>query len=105
MCKVCPCTKGDGYSSDGWLIHCPACNRNHFIPKDGRWTFNGNQFKPTFTPSVNESCNAPGPKQHPRIPYSCCHYIITDGMIQFCTDCTHALAGQSLELPDVVLRD
>jgi hypothetical protein len=31
----------------------------------------------------------------------CCHSIITDGKIQFCGDCTHALAGKIVDLPDI----
>lgn len=98
MAKVHPALKTNGYSCDGWLIKCPACKRYHFIPGDGRWTFNGDNERPTFRPSVNESCNAPGPNHRPKIPYTRCHYIITNGKIQFCDDCTHELKNQTVEL-------
>jgi hypothetical protein len=29
-----------------------------------------------------------------------CHSFVTDGKIQFLGDCTHALAGQTVELPE-----
>ena len=29
-----------------------------------------------------------------------CHYFIRDGMIEFCPDSPHALAGQTVELPE-----
>ena len=30
-----------------------------------------------------------------------CHSFVTDGRIQFLSDCTHALAGQTVDLPDI----
>jgi len=29
-----------------------------------------------------------------------CHSFVTDGRIQFLGDCTHTLAGQTVDLPD-----
>lgn len=104
MAKVVPYSQEDGFSNNGWAINCPGCNRRHYIPDNGIWKFNGNVDRPTFKPSVNESCNAPGPKHQPGIPYSRCHFIITDGMIQFCADCTHNHAGETLPMLDIVLQ-
>ena len=33
-------------------------------------------------------------------PASRCHTVITDGRIAFQPDCWHALAGQTVEMPD-----
>lgn len=76
-----------------------------------RWGWNGNVERPTFTPSVlvtgvkrltDEQLAAwmrgeplPEPVQQR------CHTFVTDGRIQFLGDCTHALAGQTVDLPDV----
>jgi hypothetical protein len=30
-----------------------------------------------------------------------CHTFITDGTVQFLSDCSHALAGQTLDLPEL----
>lgn len=30
-----------------------------------------------------------------------CHSFIRDGRIEFLSDCTHALAGQTVDLPDI----
>ena len=30
-----------------------------------------------------------------------CHSFVTDGRIQFLADCTHPLAGQTVDLPEV----
>lgn len=59
------------------------------------WTFNGDLDRPTFTPSVLTEQPMPGGKMHR------CHSYVTDGRIQFLGDCTHALAGQTVDLPDV----
>ena len=34
-----------------------------------------------------------------------CHTFVTDGRIQFLGDCTHALAGQTVDLPDWPVRN
>lgn len=73
------------------LIFCPGCECGHGY--DARWQFNGDFEHPTFTPSyVVRSGNALGD--------TVCHSFVTDGKIQFLGDCTHALAGQTVDLPD-----
>lgn len=64
------------------------------------WGFNGDFERPTFTPSILsrwEEWQGEGvpPKQH------ICHSFVTDGRIQFLADCTHALAGQTVDLPEL----
>ena len=81
-------------------FRCPGCGRAHHVgvapPAPLIWGFNGNGDAPTFTPSV--FVNAPGKFHHPGVPS--CHSFVTDGRIQFLNDCTHALAGQTVDLPD-----
>lgn len=80
-------------SHGGWLVERPACGFGHLF--DGRWTFNGNEEHPTFTPSmlVHDNPNIPDRKR--------CHSFVTDGRIQFLGDSGHALAGQTVELPEI----
>lgn len=66
---------------------CPACDKMHRIPD--RWAFNGNLDRPTFTPSLRHT-NGQG---------WCCHYRLTDGVLNFCADCSHAMSGKSVPLP------
>lgn len=101
---------------------CQGCNEMHSIKIGGgdspRWGYNGNPEKPTFTPSVlvrsghyashykpGEDCWCTHNKESPDdlISFNCqiCHTFITDGRVQFLGDCTHALAGQTLPLPDL----
>lgn len=82
---------------------CPGCDACHVVrigpAYEGQrpaWGFNGDGDKPTFTPSV--LVNAGGSLKHPTVPT--CHSFVTDGRIQFLGNCTHALAGQTVDLPD-----
>ena len=42
--------------------------------------------------------NAKHPEKPPVFVCSVCHSFVTDGKIQFLGDCTHELAGQTVEL-------
>lgn len=84
------------------------------------WSFNGNGDAPTFTPSILvravridggdaeierilDTYKLPEEREamlaDKRIN-TVCHSFVTDGRIQFLGDCTHALAGQTVDLPD-----
>jgi len=80
------------------FFKCPGCDMLHGVnvERDGppRWGWNGSVDKPTFTPSVLVRYRW-GPDQHQVV----CHSFVTDGRIQFLGDCTHALAGQTVDLP------
>lgn len=70
-------------------VYCPGCKQLHPFPPD-RWTYNGNEESPTFSPSMLIN------KDHPNR----CHSFVTDGKIIFLSDCYHELAGQTVELED-----
>ena len=77
-----------------YLFHCPGCGNSHPFEvecAERGWTWNGSMDRPTFTPSL--LCN-------PGLPENRCHSFVTDGRIQFLSDCHHALAGQTVDLPD-----
>lgn len=84
-------------AGDRLMFWCPGCDAAHAVhigSRPGpRWSYNGNPNKPTFTPSilVNPGGETPG------IPV--CHSFVTDGRIQFLSDCTHHLAGQAVDIP------
>lgn len=100
---------------DGYVgFWCPGCEGMHSIPvqpdNPNGWGFNGDYDKPTFTPSILVQAGhyAPGwqgPKcwcntDLPNCHYKCvrCHSFVTNGQIQFLSDCTHALAGKTVPL-------
>lgn len=80
------------------MFHCPGCERHHTVrvKGDGAWGWNGDVSKPTLTPSVFS--NPPGPYFVASQPS--CHSFVKDGQIQFLDDCSHALAGQTVPLPE-----
>ena len=84
--------------ADDWpTFHCPGCKRRHALPsnqhdpEDGgpSWEWNGDMDYPTFRPSVLVRWGKPA---------SICHSFVTNGMIEFLPDSTHALAGQTVPL-------
>ncbi|MFA6487699.1 MAG: DUF6527 family protein [Sideroxydans sp.] len=109
--------------NNGLMFWCPGCDGAHRIQHgsgDGpRWGWNGSADKPTFTPSIltrytkttekgeadMAEWRAGGYKKLPD-GFSfdhvnmVCHSFVTDGRIQFLGDCTHKLAGQTVDIPD-----
>lgn len=75
------------------VFRCPGCNDIHMIKVNGEgaWTWNGDEDKPTISPSILAT--------KPNSEYRC-HSFVKEGRIQFLSDCTHELAGQTVELPD-----
>lgn len=121
MAKVKKETIG-GNETGRVVFHCPACNDTHALNiVEGQhpgWSFNGDYERPTFRPSVlyqsghyftgqkdESGCWCKYNREHPDnpAPFTCtrCHSFVTDGRIQYLTDCTHALAGQTIDLPDI----
>lgn len=89
MIKAKALTDGNG-NHGGWVIACPACGYWHLF--DSRWTFNGNEEAPTFRPSM--LVNGMGDVKR-------CHSFVTDGKIEFLSDCDHGLANTTVDLPGV----
>ena len=87
------------------LFECPGCKESHGIPVAGdhAWGWNGSVDAPTFTPSIlvrwPANPNAIEEFKEWRIE-RVCHSFIKDGNIQFLSDCTHSLAGQTVPLPE-----
>lgn len=85
------------------MFWCPGCDGAHMVGvgegPGPRWGYNGNPDAPTFTPSIHVTYNGPDAGIDGAPPASC-HSFVTDGKIQFLSDCTHALAGQTVDIPD-----
>lgn len=101
---------------EDYLFFCPGCRCGHvFTTKwnadkiESRkrthkenwrppvWTFNGNMEKPTFRASLLITTEA----FEDVIPATTCHLFLTDGIIEFLSDCTHGLKGQKVPLPQL----
>ena len=101
---------------------CPGCNCDHGVWTEKNdqahavWDFNGNMDAPTFSPSIlvrwvetpqnlekDEKGNfikgADGRVKGAKDMV--CHSFITNGMIQFLGDCTHELAGKTVEMIEI----
>lgn len=104
---------------------CPGCGQDHTCPTEKYhaegyhelWGFNGDFYLPTFTPSLlwrsghfahpvvvtSPYCwckPAEGVEAKPEWCYRC-HSLVKDGLIEFLSDCSHALAGQTVALPEI----
>lgn len=86
----------------GYRFHCPGCDDEHVIttkPWPDGWDFDGNEAAPTFSPSVlvYEIKRKDGTVFSPR-----CHSYVKAGRIEYLSDCGHALAGQTVPLPEIL---
>ena len=103
----------DNGGAPGRRIHfrCPGCDSVHGVTVDTPegWGWNDLE-RPTFTPSIlvhphrtliDEDLDWDAliaPENVTMTPL--CHSFVTDGQIQFLCDCSHALAGQTVDLPE-----
>jgi hypothetical protein len=103
-------------SSKSLSFRCPGCDDWHTIDVT-RWAWNGDLDLPTISPSILvtsghyvsshqpgvDSCWCDYDRENPENPsgFSCaiCHSFVRDGRIEFLSDCTHKLAGQTVDLP------
>lgn len=95
---------------NGFAHWCPGCEEMHVLP-DG-WSFDGDTLAPTFFPSFRHSGTKRVFKEGSwtgewvlddagRPARYVCHYILTKGVLNFCSDSSHALSGRSVNLPDL----
>lgn len=100
---------------EGGMVYffCPGCKTGHQVRVDPAfgpaWGFNGDGDKPTFTPSILvQGTMRITDADHNRIMSGelieprplVCHSFVTGGRIQFLNDCTHDLAGRTVDLPN-----
>lgn len=79
------------------VFDCPGCASIHMLPVTGprAWGWNRDLERPTLTPSIFVNVGGSNPAE------PICHSFVTDGKIRYLADCTHAMAGQTVDLPDV----
>lgn len=100
---------------------CPGCNERHNVRVgDGANTWNGDAQRPTLAKAVHVrsghhaysdadlargrdcwctwSAQGCGVSRH---ACSVCHAFVTEGRIQFLEESTHALSGETVDLPEV----
>lgn len=112
-------TPGHANEEGAWI---PESRQREVVSgKRPHWSWNGDAVKPTFSPSIlvrtirledvtetdfNEYENLvamPGGidvvLEHPKFMWRC-HSFVKEGRIYFLDDCSHKLAGQTVDLPD-----
>lgn len=105
-------------ANDGRLLfRCEGCKGHHGV--NDTWQFNGSFENPTFSPSILvkstkltdkgladleawEKAGYPSRngESFDSVP-TVCHSFVRDGKIQYLNDCTHELAGKTVELKDM----
>lgn len=105
----------------GYMYWCPGCKHPHHVTvkqSPGRtgpvWGWNGDEANPTFSPSIlsrwfelSDEGNRmitekiPLPEGQTRYPGKdmVCHVFVENGKIRFLDDCTHELAGKTVDIP------
>lgn len=112
---------------DGLAFWCAGCQQRHMIRyghgSGPRWTWNGDVDKPVISPSIlvtgrdftpkgeadyeawhAAGCQSPAPEFESADIV--CHTFVgcngaQPGQIIYLSDCTHALAGQTIDLPEM----
>ena len=80
-------------------LHMPGPFPNRILPVQPNspkgWSWNGSVDSPTVTPSILTRLSECKSKE------LICHSFVTDGRVNFLTDCTHQFAGRTVDLLDI----
>lgn len=92
----------------GHIAHwCPACRELHEFAVErpfrngARWLFGGTFEVPTFSPSMNIRIGPYPDASKKAGQIDVCHYFLKEGRIEYLSDCTHGMVGQTIDLPDL----
>ena len=75
-------------------FYCPGCKCCHWF--DEIWNLTYKDEKPSLTPSL--LVNGRLTEAHKKSGAHRCHLYIKCGSIQYLSDCTHELAGQTINM-------
>lgn len=96
--------KRDNDQIYGYKFWCPACRCTHVFRTekeslDGKprptWSFNGDMDSPSFTPSMVFFEEENGVRK------TICHFYVTKGVIDYCSDSPHEFRGKKIPLGDI----
>lgn len=88
-----PCEASDATHVE---LNTPGPIPTRMIPIRGQkpsWMWNGDVDQPTLKPSILSRGGGKDVK--------CCHSFVTNGKIRFLKDCSHELAGKTMDLLEV----
>ena len=79
-------------------FYCQGCECFHNVWTNKNeapcWNFNGDVNFPTISPSILVTRPLP-------VKPEICHSFINNGKIQYLSDCSHSLKGQTIDLTDL----
>ena len=87
-----------------YIFYCPGCKCHHAVWTENEgyehpiWGWNKDVEKPTVSPSIKV-------EYHGADKNTICHSFIRNGNIEYLSDCTHELAGKTVELPNIDEND
>lgn len=90
-----------------FYFFCPGCKEYHSLhtiqPNNNGTTFviTGTLQSPTVTPMIGRIIEKFNKSKHANNPAHVCNSRITDGKIRYLENCSHALAGRIVDLPNV----
>ena len=79
----------------GLMFFCPGCQTGHSYRIKGTgpvWEWNGSMTSPTFMPSLLVWGSRPGKR---------CHLYLREGVVEYLSDCSHALKDTKYVLPGI----
>lgn len=76
-----------------FIFWCPGCCCAHQV--DPRWTVTGTAARPTVQASVLVRSPGKGADKNREVR---CHLFVEDGRIRFLDDCSHPLAGKTVDM-------
>lgn len=89
----------EGQEGPDFMFWCPACQCGHGVwttQPNGHtgavWEFNGNFESPTISPSLLI--------HHGKDGKEICHVVVSLGILNYCSDCTHSMAGKSIPMEE-----
>lgn len=79
---------------DYLMFWCDGCETHHqvIVNSTTGWQWNGNRDAPTIAPSILVNQGS----ANPAVPV--CHSFVRDGHIEYLSDSTHRLSGQTVPL-------
>lgn len=85
---------------------CPGCDSSHAVAvgppyeEEKWWEWTGGEEAPTFSPSVLSRLSLWDPETEKYSVRRVCHHWVKGGRIHYLPDCTHGMAGKTVEIPE-----
>lgn len=86
-----------------YTFWCPGCQCGHKVNIESEgsthpvWSLSGSLDNPTISPSICVTTKWSVPSFKAKV----CHLFIRNGKIEYLPDCTHELAGKTVDMVDL----